>query len=188
MGGIRSDLDGNCSLPGLFAVGEAASTGAHGANRLASNSLLEGVVFGRRAADAIASAALRHPGAPVAAPGPAGRPNDVRAGLRQWLRGAMVARAGVVRTGLELAGFVTDLDRAIDGLGVSAADAAVEDLETLNLVQVGRAVASAALRRAESRGAHYRADHPDPDPAWQCHQLVRMTDGGELEFSTEPLG
>ncbi|SMH34335.1 L-aspartate oxidase [Rathayibacter oskolensis] len=149
MGGIATDLDGRTSLPGLFAVGEVACTGVHGANRLASNSLLEAVVFARRAAEALGS----EPTEPSPTPAPARTvvPLDLD---RQALQAAMWAGAGVSRSeaGLETA-------RA-ELAGGSPAALSVETLENANLRTCGLALIEAALARAESRGAHHRTDHP----------------------------
>jgi len=149
MGGIVTDLWGKTSLPNLSAVGECAATGAHGANRLASNSLLEAVVF----ADRIATRLREEPDNTIpSAPASALLPIPV---LPQealmTLRNAMAARAGVVRDaiGLEsLLALITTLERA-NGLA--------------NPLIVARLIASAALSREESRGGHYRSDFPDAD-------------------------
>jgi L-aspartate oxidase len=144
IGGIRTDLAGATTVDGLYAVGECASTGVHGANRLASNSLLECFVFAHRAV----TDGLARPrgGGPPAAPAPV-RPL-ARAPLAD-LRRRMWRGAGVARDGDGLARLVDWLDA----------------LEPANPVLVARLIAAAALRRTESRGAHLRLDHPDPDPA-----------------------
>jgi L-aspartate oxidase len=143
MGGIETDLAGRSSLAGLYAAGECASTGAHGANRLASNSLLEAAVFGARAGRAAASAA--DPGtAPLAAEPLADLPDAAL----QTLRRAMSRDAGVVRDG----GGLTRLVGEIDALEAAHGPA-------LPLV-AARLVAEAALARRESRGAQYRTDYP----------------------------
>ncbi len=172
MGGVETDLDGRTSVPGLFAAGEAACTGVHGANRLASNSLLEGLVFGARAAAAMAGplapAALRASVADPVAPCPeAGSLPDADA-----IRDLMWREVGVLRTRDGLA-------RAVACLGGwwAAADRArraapgSRDLRRLaSLATVGLLVARAALRREESRGGHFREDFPTRDDLhWQRH-------------------
>jgi L-aspartate oxidase len=202
MGGVVTDLDGRTSLPGLFAVGEAACTGVHGANRLASNSLLEGVVFaarigrvlGRGPVDnpahpphpfgyapppgdpAAAGPGTRRPGA--AGPGGAGPGVGPAAGAG-WVRGRvrrlMTDKVGVVRSGEGLAEAMGELERLTVDLG----DPGPEVCEVANLVQLGRAVAELAARREESRGGHWRSDHPAPVEAWRVRQtLTRTADGG----------
>jgi L-aspartate oxidase len=134
MGGIVTDLDGRTELPGLYAAGECACTGVHGANRLASNSMLECLVFGRRAAFASASEPVLAPGL-EASPRPA-PPAPVTAELRK----AMWRDAGLVRDG-------SGLERLADVPH-----------------PVARLVARSALARAESRGGHFRVDFPHEDP------------------------
>ncbi len=167
MGGVAADAWGRSSLPGLWVVGEAAATGVHGANRLASNSLLEGMVFGRRAADSIRRAARRAPGRflPVAlrAPDRAAVPVE----LEQRLRAAMWAGVGVVRSRSSLEACLAEIAAlaALDG-----------SLAGRNMRFAARLVASAALARRESRGAHHRSDHPASDPALACrafHEVSR---------------
>jgi L-aspartate oxidase len=143
MGGIETDAVGRATLPGLFAAGECAATGAHGANRLASNSLLEAAVFGTRAGRAAAAAAD-----PGTLPLPAEAAPDLPDAALQALRKAMSRDAGVVRdaAGLRrLAGEIAALEAAHG--------------RALPLV-AARLVTDAALARRESRGAHFRADHP----------------------------
>jgi L-aspartate oxidase len=143
MGGIETDLAGRTSLPGLFAAGECAATGAHGANRLASNSLLEAAVFGARAGRAAAAA-----GDPGTAPLPAVPAPELPDAALQSLRRAMSRDAGVVRDAAGL----TRLAAEIDALEAAHGRA-------LPLV-AARLVAEAALARRESRGAHFRTDYP----------------------------
>jgi L-aspartate oxidase len=143
MGGVAADPDGRTPLRGLFAVGECAAAGVHGANRLASNSLLEAVVFGRRAGESAREAAPCA-GAPIAAATPPATPSDVVSTLRQ----RMTAEAGVTRSAAGLSGLIAWIDAkaAVHGLGLPLVTA--------------RLIASAALARRESRGAHFRSDFP----------------------------
>lgn len=143
MGGILTDADGATTLPGLFAAGECASSGVHGANRLASNSLLEAAVFGARAGRAAARRIA--PQRPLSGLRPIGRLDET--GLRA-LRRAMSEDAGVVR---DAAGLTRLLSR-LDALAAHAGQAAP--------LVAARLVAECALERRESRGAHFRTDHP----------------------------
>jgi L-aspartate oxidase len=186
MGGIRTDLDGRTSLPGLYAVGEAACTGVHGANRLASNSLLEGVVFAARIGRAIATAGAtagaappERPAGPAATDGaPAGDPAATRAALRRL----MTSSAGVLRS-------ARGLGAAADALaGLPAAFPARPDgWETANLVQLATALVELATRREESRGAHWREDFPDPSEARRVRQTVALAPDGALVTGLLPL-
>ncbi|RPE80421.1 L-aspartate oxidase [Curtobacterium sp. PhB137] len=180
MGGIATDAEGRTSLPGLLAIGEAACTGVHGANRLASNSLLEGLVFAVRAADAVAgprpgllrlrgNADLRVTSVPRAAdvirasrqtlPGGATHLDDVGA-VRQAVQAVMTDRVGLLRDATGLA----SARRELDALTAPAAGG-VREHEDRALLDLARLVALAAETRTESRGAHARTDHPDTDPA-----------------------
>jgi L-aspartate oxidase len=180
MGGIATDAEGRTSLPGLLAVGEAACTGVHGANRLASNSLLEGLVFAVRAADAVAAprpgllrlrgdAGLHVTSVPRAAdairssrptlPGGATHLDDV-GGVRQAVQSVMTDRVGLLRDAVGLASARRDLDALTAPTG-----GGVREHEDLALLDLARLVALAAEARTESRGAHARTDHPDTDPA-----------------------
>ncbi len=177
MGGVQTDARGATSLPGLWAVGEVASTGLHGANRLASNSLLEAVVFAGGAAEDIRSREAARTrlrpaafGARLEAPAEAqvgaqvgaqlGAPGVDEAAAILRLRRLMEARVGVLR---DRAGLESALG-ALDGLRASAGG------RLAAMAEVGRLIAAAALTRRESRGAHARSDWPDPDPAWARHQ------------------
>jgi L-aspartate oxidase len=162
MGGIGVDGNGRTTLPGLWACGEAAATGAHGANRLASNSLLEALVFGGRVAE------------PVAGSG------DIGAALALAVRTLMWEKVGVVRDGQGLTAAVATLDRlAVEHPHLTG--------EARNLVWAGRLVATAALARRESRGGHYRADYPEADLAWQRHLALTATPEGEIHIESRPL-
>ena len=166
MGGIRTDLDGRTNVRGLFAVGEVAASGVHGANRLASNSLLEGVVFGRRVAAAI-DFIVRTPGAPIPLQGDGIRqPTPSPDALRPWLRRTMVDRAGVVRSGPALAVLVEDVNALLDHpVGHSIAE-----YESENLLEIATGIAVLALSREESRwsalpdGLPLRAECVAPSP------------------------
>jgi L-aspartate oxidase len=182
MGGIATDLDGRTSVPGLWAAGEAACTGVHGANRLASNSLLEALVFGARVARSISLAlpGIRRPCVRVEPPDLARWRPDADAGdVRRELRALTWETVGLVRTadGLRCA-----LDR-IDALEhTTPADAC----ETRSLLTVARLLATAALARPESRGAHFRADHPEPDAGWK-RRIVLTRRAGPPLVETEPV-
>jgi L-aspartate oxidase len=143
MGGVMTDRDGRTSLAGLYAVGECASTGVHGANRLASNSLLEAAVFGARAGQAAGQEA--DPATPVL---PAAASPELPPAAFQALRQAMSRDAGVVRDRAGLQRLLGEIDALEAGNG-----------EALVLT-TARLVAEAALARTESRGAHYRPDFP----------------------------
>jgi L-aspartate oxidase len=164
IGGVATDTDGRTSLPGLWACGEVAATGLHGANRLASNSLVEGLVFGARAGrDVAATASARTPAAWCAMHGraPAGH-GDCAAALRP-LRAAMSTGLGVVRD-------EDGLTRALQTF--VALERAADDDRVADAALVAAAVARAALARRESRGAHFRADHPASDPRWARRSFV----------------
>jgi L-aspartate oxidase len=178
-GGLLVDLDGATDLPGLWACGEASCSGVHGANRLASNSLLEGMVFAPRVVDAIE----RGQDGPAAATGALGGRNiplqrlahepfeapvvddeDV-AELRDRLQRAMTAGAGVVRT-------AGSLELVREALAVPAGDTPA-DHEVRNLVTLADALIRSALTRTESRGNHWRSDHPERDEAWRVRLVHR---------------
>jgi L-aspartate oxidase len=183
MGGVRTDLSGRASLSGLYAVGEVAESGVHGANRLASNSLLEGVVFGRRAAAALV-ADKRPAGPPTALPTPPPATSSASESARTWLRRAMVDDAGVVRHAAGLERLAAGIN---DRLPAAAGGTTPRAWETANLFLLGAAVAVAADRREESRGAHFRSDHPAALAAWQRRQLIERGADGVLEMLLGPI-
>jgi L-aspartate oxidase len=165
MGGIATDADGKTHIGGLWAVGECASTGLHGANRLASNSLLEGVVMGRRVAMSIRAAARAKGGrrashAPLAALGPAPSvSSEARIAAIRGLREIMSRHLGVERDGAGL----REALRFVERLRADAGD----DMALANAALAAHFVVEGALRRKESRGAHFRRDYPEPDPHYQ---------------------
>jgi L-aspartate oxidase len=176
MGGVATDLDGRTSLPGLFAAGEAACTGVHGANRLASNSLLEGLVFGGRAGRAMQGATTDAWPAPVTraipAPPPSS-PEPVSIGISEaalrdlmWTDAAVFRdRAGLQHAADTLAPLRAELERALaEGAGLTP-----ETWRLGSLLTVGSLIVAAALRREESRGAHWRTDFPAREGRWKTH-------------------
>ncbi|NCX01022.1 MAG: FAD-binding protein, partial [Actinobacteria bacterium] len=159
-GGIRTDLNGHSSVPGLYAVGETACTGAHGANRLASNSLLEGLVFGARIAEDIAKN-LQTWEDPIT-------PDPIEILISPSVRGelqrAMSRGAAVVRSEKSLKETLATLDRLKDATTIYAN---VEAWETTNLYLLATAIARSALERTESRGSHWREDFADTSNSWK---------------------
>ncbi|MFE9791459.1 L-aspartate oxidase [Streptomyces goshikiensis] len=178
-GGVRTDLHGRTTVPGLYACGEVACTGVHGANRLASNSLLEGLVFAERIAEDIASGAPAGsgPGIPVPATGPL-QPAEARYEVQRIMTdGAGVLRsAGSLRTAAEaLEGLYARALTELETQGKTAVPG-TETWEATNLLCVARVLVAAAQRRAETRGCHWREDHPDRDDAhWRRHLVVRLS-------------
>jgi L-aspartate oxidase len=175
MGGIDTDVWGRTSLPGLFAAGETACTGVHGANRLASNSLLEGLVFGARAGDAMQQeprGAARQADRLLADGPPPDRDATPEPLEIDAVRDLMWRSAGLFRTRDALVGAVSRLERAC-AAATRAADDGQDQSEVLrrrNLTTVALLVARAALRRQESRGGHFRADFPVRDDLhWKVH-------------------
>lgn len=165
-GGVCTDLDGATTLPGLWACGEVACSGVHGANRLASNSLLDGLVFAPRAVEAILAGreGARETGVlrgVLGCSGPEAAPTASVSSIgRATLQRAMTAGAGVLRDASSLGVLDATLPHDV------AASTPAEH-EVRNLVAVARTLVAAALARTESRGTHTRLDHPDPDPAFR---------------------
>jgi L-aspartate oxidase len=173
MGGVATDLKGRSTIPGLYAAGEAAGTGVHGANRLASNSLLEGLVFGARAAEAMAADcdAVPAPQRPVEAE--AARRSA--GGIREELRGRTWSALGLERDAGGLKGLLSWLDAQRERVAGAPADRAAA--EERNLVDVAQTMARSALFREESRGGHFRRDFPATDDArFRGHTM--MDEGG----------
>jgi L-aspartate oxidase len=184
MGGVQTDQWGRTSIPGLFAAGEVACTGVHGANRLASNSLLEGLVFGARAAMAMQQppsalvAGSRWVTAAGDAPAPAGRhprTTDYPPLTTSQVRDLMWKSVGLFRSRDGMRDAVAKLEAAWVAHRRALDDARADDADAwkqFNLVTVARLIARAALRRQESRGAHYREDFPKKDDVhWKVHYI-----------------
>jgi L-aspartate oxidase len=170
MGGVRTDTLGRTSVAGLYAAGEVACTGVHGANRLASNSLLEGLVFGARAGERARSEAVDeiHPA----------EPSDWDYGAEADWRIADATRDEVKRIMWDRVGIVRN-ERGLKEALAALEEIAARPLNTRswNFVTLARLVAEAALTRRESRGAHYRDDFPEPDDErFQRHTLQRRGD------------
>jgi L-aspartate oxidase len=178
IGGVAVDASGRTSVPGLFAAGEVASSGLHGANRLASNSLLEGLVYGARAGAAATAEVLaagpedfRVP--PLSSPRATEPDGGPQAGLdladiRNSLQSLMWRQVGVERTGAALAEALDTVEgwcRYV--LPRQFADPQGWQLQ--NMLEVSRLMIRSALERQETRGVHFRGDCPEPDPAWKGH-------------------
>ncbi|MBB5870756.1 L-aspartate oxidase [Allocatelliglobosispora scoriae] len=191
-GGVRTDLHGRSSIPGLYACGEVACTGVHGANRLASNSLLEGLVFSRRIA-----ADITRDLPPQADPAPLKdqllKSCDDLEGVaavadgRAAVQRAMTRGAGVLRSGKTLA----ETQEVLDGIAVTGRGNA--EWELLNLLTVAAALVAAATLREETRGCHWREDFPEASDAWRGHLLAGLetdgegTGGGNVTEKWEPI-
>jgi L-aspartate oxidase len=187
MGGIRTDLGGRTGVKGLYAAGEAACTGLHGTNRLASNSLLEGLVFGARAAQSMVSDSL--PLVLAEAPGPAPQSLAAKDTRRveefiAALRASMWTHAGLLREESSLRRGLADQAVCEAGLAEIAAQhrSSRRLSEAQSLCRVARAILVSALARTESRGAHFRTDFPRHDDA---NLLKHSIIGGEGQVRFE---
>ncbi|MBS3733612.1 MAG: L-aspartate oxidase [Phycisphaerae bacterium] len=181
IGGARVDGDGRTSLPGLLACGEAAASGLHGANRLASNSLPEALVFGRRCGELAGQSAGAAGGRPVPADidwfnNPSERTALDLGDIRSSLRSLMWRNCGIVRRGERLA----ETREIICFWGRYVLDKEFFDdpdgWQIQNMLTAAFVVSECALRREETRGVHYREDFPETDPGWARHLLVRRSD------------
>ncbi|MGC5401121.1 L-aspartate oxidase [Streptomyces sp. DT20] len=196
-GGIRTDLRGRTTVPGLYACGEVACTGVHGANRLASNSLLEGLVFAERiAADIVADRPRAGAEAVVDRPAPSPLlPPEARSTIQR----IMTRGAGVVRSADSLARAAEELEDLHRSAFLKAgaaepklAEPGVEAWEVTNLLLVSRVLVAAARQREETRGCHWREDRPERDDEnWRRHLVVRLTPDRQLTLrrtDTEAFG
>jgi L-aspartate oxidase len=180
-GGVRTSLSGRTSISGLYACGEVACTGVHGANRLASNSLLEGLVYaGRIGAD------LARGLPPQADPVDDGRPAALLdPGIRIPLQDAMTRGAGVIRTAASLAGTASTVDTLG---GHTHGKPEPEAWEVTDLHTVAAALVHVAARRQETRGCHWREDFPDRDDRrWRGHLRVTLAGDGTLTDTYEAI-
>ena len=186
VGGVKVDLDGRTAVPGLYAAGEVACTGLHGANRLASNSLLEGLVFGEAVGRASREMVTGRPAGPVRVI------SDIRlsdrsdmdlSDVRSSLRSVMWRHVGILRSGQRL----DEVTEMFDFWARYTLDKIFDERlgwEVQNLLTVGAMITRAAKWRAESRGVHYREDTPEPSEAYRLHDDWRR---GEAEPTTRPV-
>jgi L-aspartate oxidase len=191
IGGAVVDPDGRTSLRGLFAVGEVACSGLHGANRLASNSLLEGLVLG----DSIGRVAAQESDVPPAVKDD-GEPSTVErredrefnsADLVNSLKSLMWRQVGIMRTGLELAEAERRLE-AWQRVADRVCRPIHRDFELRNMLTIARLITRAARERDESRGCHFRNDHPQRnDSAWHADLEIHRAPGGDVETRRVPL-
>jgi L-aspartate oxidase len=186
-GGVLTDLDGRAGVTGLYAAGEVACTGVHGANRLASNSLLEGLVFAYRAA-ADLGRRLAAGELPLVEPEPRPGPGGlVAAAARGRVQRLAQSGPGVIRTGGGLADSARRLGEIrADAHGV-VAEPQTAEWETTNVHQVAVALTATAMARTESRGGHFREDFPEPDDAWRLRLVAHLDPDGELVVERAPV-
>jgi L-aspartate oxidase len=170
-GGVRTDLVGRSSLDGLYACGEVSCTGVHGANRLASNSLLEGLVFAHRIAADI-SGRLARGDLPQSTPAaPSGETALLDSSARVQVQTAMTEGAGAVRSASSLAATAAALHDL--ALAATSNEPGPQSWETTNLLHIGQVLTLAASLREETRGGHVRSDHTEQvDPRWRGHTLL----------------
>ena len=182
-GGVRTDLGGRSTVPGLYACGEVACTGVHGANRLASNSLLEGLVFGRRIATALVEQlGQRAPAPPPVEPtGNAGLVDDA---VRPTLQHVMSGHVGVLR---DQAGLAAASHAVAQLAATTSTQCRTENWEATNLLTVASVLIAAAQRRTETRGSHWREDFSATDPKWRGRLMTRLQDDGALRTTFVPL-
>ncbi|MDR7280314.1 L-aspartate oxidase [Catenuloplanes atrovinosus] len=179
-GGVRTDLHGRTSIPGLYACGEVACTGVHGANRLASNSLLEGLVFSRRIADDIRRD-LPPQSEPVLADASAQWVVDENA--RPDLQRAMSRGAGVLRSAGSLVGTAAALTATAGRRGTPR----TASWEATNLLTVATALTGAAYARQETRGCHWREDFGVAEDEWRGHLVTALAEDGTPTHTWEPI-
>ncbi|MET9467555.1 L-aspartate oxidase [Streptomyces sp. NPDC006544] len=195
-GGVRTDLHGRTTVPGLYACGEVACTGVHGANRLASNSLLEGLVFAERIADDIIARAVpgtgpagpAAPALPVPATGPL-QPAEARYEIQRIMTdgaGVLRSAASLRRAAAALEALYATAAGELETRGKTAVPG-TETWEATNLLCVARVLVAAAQERAETRGCHWREDHPDRDDAvWRRHLVVRLSEAERRALVVTP--
>jgi L-aspartate oxidase len=186
MGGVRTDLEGRATLPGLYAAGEVACTGVHGANRLASNSLLEGLVFGARAGSAAATdhannsftsaqAVAIEDETKVSDAAAARASGDVALAVRKRVRRLMWERVGILRSRESIKRALLEFEQIARAPLARA---------SRNFLNVATLIARSALWREESRGAHFRTDFPErDDKRWRIHSIVHA--GADISSSAE---
>jgi L-aspartate oxidase len=197
MGGVHTDLDGQTNVLGLLACGECACTGVHGANRLASNSMLEGLVFGIRTVEAAVRLKNARPTPSVELPVLNSVASQLKIGdqnveideaqigeAKTRVREIMWQHVGLVRNHEGLSTALATLNELFRKFGNPIAER--EAIELANMINTGWLVTRAALERTESRGAHFRSDFPDTLENWHCHLLLRE-ENSELIIEHAPV-
>jgi aspartate oxidase len=180
-GGVRTDVDGRTSVRGLYACGEVACTGVHGANRLASNSLLEGLVFSRR----ISEAMIHDDNERREVTTHLQRTGLMSHAARRSLQALMDANAGVLRSAESLQRAQAAIDELFSN---NPGTPCTEDWETTNLLTLACVLIAHALLRAESRGSHWREDAPNRDDIhWRVHLVTTMDAHGTLHTVREAV-
>lgn len=181
-GGVRTDIDGRSSIRGLYACGEVACTGVHGANRLASNSLLEGLVFSRRIASAVIADALL-PAEPVSQ----GTPGVlIPVHMRRPMQRIMDEDAGVLRSAASLRRAAAWLTEAVRTAPPDVSPT-TENWETTNIMTIAQVLVRHALLREETRGSHWREDFPESETDWQARLVTHMDATGTFHSTMEPV-
>ncbi len=181
-GGVRTDIDGRSSIRGLYACGEVACTGVHGANRLASNSLLEGLVFSRRIASAVIADALL-PAEPVSQ----GTPGVlIPVHMRRPMQRIMDEDAGVLRSAASLRRAAAWLTEAVRTAPPDVSPT-TENWETTNIMTIAQVLVRHALLREETRGSHWREDFPESETDWQARLVTHMDATGTFHSTLEPV-
>jgi L-aspartate oxidase len=177
MGGIKTDVNGRTSVAGLYAVGEAACTGVHGANRLASNSLLEGIVFGKRLAEILRNGVQENHFVETCKYTENHFMKKLTKTLpsKQQIQTRMMQYVGIVRneSGLECAKQWFEQFSIPDLLSVDLNELTIEEITIINMIIIGWMITTSALKRTESRGGHYRTDYPSMDKNWKGTRIVR---------------
>lgn len=183
-GGVLVDTWGRTSVPGLMACGEVSASGVHGANRLASNSLLEGLVWGHRIVDHLTAQGLPAPDEPTTRdPGLL-----VCADLRPAVQQAMTDGVGVTRDASGLAAAAETVQAAGEQMSRRTADVSTATWETTNLHHVASVLTAAAAERTESRGGHRRVDYPEADDEhWRARLVAHRTSEGAVQLTRQPV-
>ncbi len=180
IGGIFTDPDGRSSVPGLWACGESAATRIHGANRLASNSLLEALIVGSRVASGIKKSGHDSSGIKVLPENLEVLSCEELTGLREKVSGIMWERVGLLRSEESLLSALAELDELDQALGEGLS-------EEKNIVTVGKLIARSALIRRESRGVHYRTDYTESDPEWDKHICLEGSTTGTVRSGSDSM-
>ncbi len=185
MGGVKTDMSGQTTMEGLYAIGEVAHTGVHGANRLASNSLLEAIVFANEVAKTIVS---KHANVPITFNDPIVSNNlTINLPTVEEIQRMMTNYVGIIREeqGLQLARkWLEQFLPFIDSIGNMVLLDSLEQVKKINMLTVGWLITTSALMRQESRGGHYRSDFPNNDNKWKKKRTIRRRESNEHHQTT----